>query len=61
MSLRFARRRRGFSAVQWMLLAALLVVVCMATIQLIGTETNDRLESTSGAVGDPANLKNMMK
>lgn len=61
MSLRFARRRRGFSAVQWMLLAALIVVVCMGAVQLIGRESNDRLETTSGAVGNPANLKNMMK
>jgi hypothetical protein len=61
MSLRFSRRRRGFSAVQWMLLAALIVVVLMGTIQLIGHESNDRLETTSGAVGNPANLKNMMK
>lgn len=61
MLLRFSRRRRGFSAVQWMLLAVLLVVVMMGTIQLVGRESSDRLETTSGAVGNPANLKNMMK
>jgi hypothetical protein len=61
MSLRLARRRRGFSAVQWMLLAALIVVVIMGTIQFIGWETNDRLETTSGAIGTPSDLKNMMK
>ena len=60
MSLRFSRRR-GFSTVQWMLLAALLVTVMMASIQLIGRESSDRLETTSGAVGNPADLKNMMK
>ena len=61
MSLRFCRRRRGFSAMQWMLLAALIVVVCMATIQVIGLESSERLDTTSGAVGNPADLKNMMK
>jgi Flp pilus assembly pilin Flp len=61
MSLRFARRRRGFSAVQYMLLAALIIVVVMGTVQIIGWESNDRLESTSGAIANPANLKNMMK
>ena len=60
MLLRFSRRR-GFSTVQWMLLAALLVTVMMASIQLIGRESSDRLETTSGAVGNPADLKNMMK
>jgi hypothetical protein len=61
MSLRLARRRRGFSAVQWMLLAALIVVVLLGTIQFIGYETDERLEQTGGAIGTPADLKNMMK
>ncbi len=61
MSPRFARRRRGFTAVQYMLLAALIISVVLGTVQIIGRESSDRLETTGGAVANPANLKNMMK
>lgn len=61
MSLRLARRRRGFSAVQYMLLAALIAVVVIGTVQLIGRESNKRLEGTGGAMANPAKLKNLVK
>ena len=54
------RRRRGFSSVQWMLIAAVIVIVIIASVQLVGTESNERLEQTSGGVGDPSTLVDMV-
>jgi len=54
------RPRRGFSAVQWMLIAAVVTVVILASVQLIGRQSKERLEETNTGVGDPSQLKNML-
>ena len=54
------QRRRGVSAVQWMLFAAVIVIVMMLSIQLVGTESRDSLQETSGGVGDPGSLVDMI-
>ena len=54
------RARRGTSAVQWVVFAAVVTLVIFASVQFMGTETNDRMEETSGGVGDPSNLVQMI-
>lgn len=54
------RRRRGATVVQWILIATVTTIVVIATVQQMGQETNTRLEGTSGGVGNPAALKNMV-
>ncbi|MCA9271097.1 MAG: hypothetical protein KDA41_21595 [Planctomycetales bacterium] len=54
------RRRRGVSTVQWALLAAVITIVVIATVKSLGSSASERLDNTSGAVGDPSQLKNYM-
>ena len=62
MLLRTLRRvRRGFSAMQWMLIAAVILLVVVGSVQFVGRESNTRLEETSGAVGDTSELKDFFK
>ena len=53
-------RRKGFSAVQWMLIASVVVIVMILSVQLVGTESKESLEQTSGGVGDPSTLVDMV-
>lgn len=53
-------RRRGFSAVQWVVLAALVTVVVIASISLLGQATSDRLQNSAGPVGTPSGLPDLV-
>ena len=48
--------RRGISSVQWAVIAGVIVLVIFATVQLIGTRTNNKLNQTVTDVGNPKNL-----
>jgi len=50
------RVRRGISSVQWAVIAGAIVLVIFASVQLIGTRTNTKLNQTVTDVGNPANL-----
>jgi Flp pilus assembly pilin Flp len=52
---RFARRR-GITAVQWCIMAALITLAVVTTVSLIGTRTSTKLSETATDVGNPANL-----
>ena len=54
------RRRRGISTIQWALIAALIVVVVIGTVTSLGNLTNQRLETTTGGVGNPSQLKHIV-
>ena len=49
-------KRRGAVAIQWIVMAALITVVIIASVQSLGRQSNERLESTSDSVGDPSSL-----
>ncbi|MFP5377840.1 MAG: Flp family type IVb pilin [Acidimicrobiia bacterium] len=44
---RFARDERGASFVEYAMLLALVVVVCVAAVTMIGTTTGESLSSTA--------------
>ena len=50
------RRRRGTTTVQWIMIAAVVTIIVVTSIQFMGQETNERLEQTSGGVGNPSEL-----
>ena len=54
------RRRRGATGIQYALVAAVIAVVVIASIQLLGTASNESLEETSTGVADPSNLVQMI-
>jgi hypothetical protein len=56
-----SRRRRGYTLAQYALVLGLIILVVFASIKFLGQESNTRLETTSGSVGDPSQLKNMLK
>ena len=53
------RRRRGNASVQWILFAAVITLIIVASVKFLGTETNERMENTSTGVGDPQELTQM--
>ena len=57
---RFRRLRRGTSAVQWMVFAAVITLVVLGSVQFLGQETNQRMDNASTGVGDPGELVQMM-
>ena len=57
---KFRRLRRGAAAVQWMIFAAVITLVVLASVQFLGTETNERMENASEGVGDPSELVQMI-
>ena len=59
-SRKLRRVRRGATAIQYALVAAVIGAVVIASIQLLGTASNESLEQTSGGVGDPSELVNMI-
>jgi Flp pilus assembly pilin Flp len=56
--MRRSRIRRGVSAVQWIVLAAVITLAIVATITVLGTRTNNKLNQTATDVADPASLVN---
>jgi len=48
--------RRGATMVQWVVIAGAIVLVIFATVQLVGTRTNTKLNQTVTDVGNPKNL-----
>jgi hypothetical protein len=54
--MRRKRARRGITSLQWIVIAAALVLVIFATVQLIGTSTRTKMNETVTDVGDPKNL-----
>ena len=50
------RTRRGVSAVQWIVIAGVIVLVIVASVRLVGTRTNNKLNQTVTDVGNPKNL-----
>lgn len=54
--MRHKRIRRGISSVQWVVIAAVIVLVIFATVQVLGSRTNTKLNQTVTDVGNPANL-----
>ena len=53
---RFARS--GIAAVQWIILAALIILVIAGTVANLGTRANVKLNQTATDVANPASLKN---
>jgi hypothetical protein len=50
------RLRAGVTVVQWVIIAALLVMGAVGGAALIGTGTNNKLNQTATDVGNPQNL-----
>jgi Flp pilus assembly pilin Flp len=48
--------RRGVTAVQWAVVAALTVLVVIVAVRNIGTNATTSLNSTAGNVADPSTL-----
>lgn len=57
---RTRRRRRGTSTVQWALIAAVVLLVVIASVKFLGQESNERLDQTSVGAGDPSQLIDMV-
>lgn len=55
------QKRRGNTLEQYLVVAALIVVVVVGSVMYIGRESKTRMQGTSGAIADPARLKDMMK
>lgn len=51
------RRRRGLSATEWVVIGAVLLLGIVGTVSLLGTASNDQLETTRDGVGDPSQLR----
>ena len=49
--------RRGISAVQWTVVAAVITLVIVASVTLIGSRTNTKLNQTATDVASPSSLK----
>lgn len=54
------RLRRGTSAVQWMVFAAVITLVVVGSVRFLGQETEERMDNASTGVGDPSELVQMM-
>lgn len=50
------RNRRGISAVQWIVIAGVIVLAIVASVRLIGLRTNNKLGQTVTDVGNPQHL-----
>ena len=51
------RIRRGLTLVQWALVAGLIFLVIIGTVQLVGPRTSTKLNQTADDVANPANLR----
>ncbi len=56
-SRRGRHRRRGLSATEWVVIGAVLLLGIVGTVRLLGTASNDQLETTRDGVGDPSQLR----
>jgi len=50
--------RRGTASVQWIVIAALIVLAIVGTVAMIGTRTSTKLNETATDVANPTSLKN---
>jgi outer membrane murein-binding lipoprotein Lpp len=48
--------RRGQAVVQWVVVAGLLILAIVASITVMGTNTNTKLNQTATDVGNPSAL-----
>jgi hypothetical protein len=48
--------RRGVAKVQWVIIAACIVVVLFVTVSLLGNHTSDQMDKVAEGVADPAAL-----
>lgn len=48
--LRFLREEEGASLVEYVLLVALIAIVCLGAITLLGTNTNNKLNTAAAAL-----------
>ena len=53
-------RRSGFAAVQWIVVAALVVLVVFASVRLIGTGSTTKMNQTASDLANPTNLTKHM-
>ena len=53
-------RRRGISAVQWAVVAALVVLVVFASVRLVGTRSSTKMSQTASDLANPTNLTQHM-
>jgi hypothetical protein len=49
-------RRRGITSMQWIVVAALVVLVVFAGVQLVGQGTSKKMSDTGADLANPANL-----
>ena len=54
------RLRRGTSAVQWVVFAAVITLVVVGSVRFLGQETEQRMDNAATGVGDPSDLVQMM-
>jgi Flp pilus assembly pilin Flp len=52
------RVRRGQAAVQWIVIAGVIILAIAATITTLGSRANNKLNETATDVANPASLKN---
>jgi hypothetical protein len=50
--------RRGQAAVQWIVIAAAIILAIAATVTTLGSRANTKLNQTATDVADPVSLKN---
>jgi Flp pilus assembly pilin Flp len=53
-------RRSGISAVQWIVVAALIVLVVFATVQVVGNRSSTKMNQTATDLTNPTNLTKHM-
>ena len=50
--------RHGQASVQWIVIAAVIVLAIVGTVATLGSRTNTKLNQTATDVADPVSLKN---
>ena len=53
-------RRSGISAVQWIVVAALVVLAVFFTVRLVGTGSSAKMNQTASDLANPTNLTKHM-
>lgn len=56
MRLRGRSRRRGMGTVEWVFVAAAIILACVITIAAVGGNVRNDMDNTAVEVGDPAQL-----
>ena len=52
--------RRGVSTVQWVVVAAVVVLVVFASVRLVGTNSTTKMNQTASDLANPTNLTKHM-